>query len=102
MLVLDASMPILLAKVDLLRSVGARWTLRIPGTVKNECLKNKSPDALLIAALIEEQRIRVRFSGQIGRRFARYSESRAGPSSSSAMDFAVPLVYSPVYTGDVA
>ncbi len=59
MLVCDASTLILLAKVDLLRSVGARWELTIPGTVKDECLRKTSPDALLIAALIEEQRIRI-------------------------------------------
>ena len=57
--VFDASTLILLAKVDLLRDVCARRVLRIPGTVKDECLTKKSPDALLIAALIEEQRIRV-------------------------------------------
>jgi len=58
--VFDSSTLILLAKVNLLSEITKTITVIIPESVKKECLIKNSVDALLIARLIEENKIEVR------------------------------------------
>ena len=59
MVVFDSSTLILLGKINILREAAEQVDIVIPEKVREECLAKKSPDALLIGALIEERKIKI-------------------------------------------
>jgi len=62
-IVFDASTPILLAKIELLREVIKEVKIIIPERVRAECLVKEGTDARLISTLIREKKIEVKKAG---------------------------------------
>ncbi|KXB03731.1 hypothetical protein AKJ48_03670 [candidate division MSBL1 archaeon SCGC-AAA261O19] len=59
MIVFDASTLILLAKIQLLRTIASETKISIPPIIKEEVTRKETTDAKLIEQLIEEGRIKV-------------------------------------------
>ncbi|HIC90681.1 MAG TPA: hypothetical protein EYP21_01180 [Syntrophaceae bacterium] len=59
----DSSTLILLAKIDILRSVAEHIKIVIPGRVRDECIKKDIFDARLISSLINEGLIEIEKTG---------------------------------------
>ena len=64
--IFDSSTLILLAKIDILRSVAEEVKIRIPKRVKDECTVKDTFDAKIILSLIKEGLIMVKGDGSTG------------------------------------